>query len=381
MPNLTATCGATRKLKQGVAKLPRILETLANAGINCMPTHRREVEVSEHPDEPVDLKPMQVPFENPPMKDRSHTSELPPIGPDQPSLFRYFLDGSRRVFSIAEVVVERKYYPILAGQIGVGVIERRDDGKLKPLSEHCSFKNLVVFPDTLSEDDYNQIQAEIDANSRFKFHVTQYKAAKLKKDGTLSDLGVALIMREMHNAEIDTVRALAQSGMVRDDRMLMIDGGLQFGDQRKIDPNDFRNVAAVAKTFSPNVNAGKGRRKYDIGTLAKRLDYGDRTFVFGQKFKRLQLANWYLKLRPRKYMHSPLQGVAKIEVFAVGRGEEENGIDQSRVSNICKSILSERNVTPYGKDARWAVHLYPIYQVEQYLKSRFASSSTLMGAF
>ena len=346
-----------------------------------MATHRRELEVSDPPDEPTDLKPLQVPFENPPMQGRSYTSELPPTGPNQPSLFRYFLDGSRRVFSIAEVVVEGRYYPILAGQIGVGVIERRDNGKLKPRSDHCTFKNLIVLPDKLSEDDYRTIQAEVDKSSRFKFQVMQYKTARLKADGTLSDLGVALIMREMHNAEIDTIQKLAQSGALRDDRMLVIDGGLQFGDQAKIDLNNFRNVAAVAKTFQPNINTGKGRMKFDIGTLTKRLEYGDRTYVFGQRFKKLQLGNWYLKLRPKEYMISPLQGVAKIEVFAVGPEEEENGIDQSRVSNISKSILSERNVTPYGKDARWAVHLYPIFQVEQYLKSRFANSSTFMGAF
>jgi len=346
-----------------------------------MPTHRREVEVTEHPDEQVPHKPLQVPFENPQMQGRSYTSELPALSPDQPSLFRYFLDGSRRVFSIAEVVVERRYYPILAGQVGVGVIERRDNGKLKPLSDYCTFKNFIVFPDKMHDDDYGTIQAEIDKNSRFKFRVIKYKTSRLKDGGTLSDLGIAMIMREMHNAEIDAVQNLAKSGALRDDRMLMIDGGLQFGDQARIDPNNFRNVVAVAKTFQPHINTGKGRAKYDVGTLAKNLEYGDRTYVFGQKFKKLQLGNWYLKLRPRKYMHSPLQGVAKIEVFAVGRDEEENGIDRSRVSNISKSILAERNVTPYGKDARWAVHLYPIFQVEQYLKSRFVNSSTFMGAF
>lgn len=339
------------------------------------------METHELLDEDIDVNPLQVPFENPQMQGRSYTSELPALGFDQPSLFRYFLDGSRRVFSIAEVVVERRYYPILAGQVGVGVIERRDDGKLRPLSEHCTFKNLIVFPDKLNEDDYRTIQEEIDKNSRFRFHVIQYKTARLKDGGTFSDLGIAMIMREMHNVEVDTVQSLAKSGALRDDRMLMIDGGLQFGDQTRIDPNNFRNVAALAKTFQPNINTGKGRKKYDIGTLAKRLEYGDRTYVFGQKFKKLQLGNWYLKLRPKEYMQSPLQGVAKIEVFAIDRDEEENGIDQSRVSNISKSILSERNVTPYGKDARWAVHLYPIFQVEQYVKSRFVNSSTLMGAF
>lgn len=372
-----------RHLKPSVGRsaLPRILETLSEAGFDCMPTHRREVEVSEHHETTIDLSPAQVPFENPPLTGRTYTSELPPTNPEHPSLFRYFLDGSRRVFSIAEVVVERRYYPILAGQVGVGVIERQDDGKLKPLKDHCSFRNLIVFPDTLGADDYKHIEKRVNENGRFKFSVLKYRSSKLKEGGTLSDLGIAMIMRDMHETEIDTVRALAESGALRDDRMLMIDGGLQFGDQKKIDPYNFRNVAAVAKTFQPNVKLGKGRGRYDIGTLAKNLDYGDRTYVFGQKFKKVQLANWYLKLRPQKYMHSPLQGVAKVEVIAVGRDEEENGIDQSRVSNICKSILSERNVTPYGKDNRWAVHLYPIFQVEQYLKSRFANPSTLMGAF
>lgn len=345
-----------------------------------MPTHRREVEVTEQPDEQVPQKPLQVPFENPQLQS-SYTSERPALSPDQPSLFRYFLDGSRRVFSMAEVVVDGRYYPILAGQVGVGVIERQDDRKLKPLSNYCTFKNLIVFPDKLQDADYQTIQEQIDKNSRFKFHVIKYKTARLKEGGTLSDLGIAMIMREMHNAEIDAIQDLAKSGALRDDRMLMIDGGLQFGDQARIDPNNFQNVAAVAKTFQPHINTGKGRSKFDVGTLAKNLRYGDRTYVFGQKFKKLQLGNWYLKLRPNEYMHSPLQGVAKIEVFAVGRDEEENGIDQSRVSNISKSILSERNVTPYGKDARWAVHLYPIFQVEQYLKSRFVNSATLMGAF
>ena len=320
-------------------------------------------------------------FENPPIKDRLVTSELPPTKHDQPSLFRFFLDGSRRIFSIAEIIVNKQYFPILAGQIGVGVVERCDDGRLRPCKDYCIFRNVIVFPDTLSEDDYPDIKGEINKNCRFDFDLLQYKTKKLKKGGNFSDLAIAKIMQEMHSAEINTVHQLAQSGSMRDDRMLIIDGGLQFGDQANISLDSFRNVVAVAKTFQPNVSAKSGREKYDIGTLAKRLDYGDRTCVFGQKFKKLHLGNWYLKLRPKKYMDSPLQGVAKVEVFASDRNEIENGIDSARVQNISKSILSERNVTPYGKDARWAVHLYPIFQVEQYLKSRFINSTTLMEAF
>ena len=42
------------------------------------------------------------------------------------SLFKYFLDGSRRTYRIAEAEISDKLMPVIAGQIGSGVCKRID---------------------------------------------------------------------------------------------------------------------------------------------------------------------------------------------------------------------------------------------------------------
>jgi hypothetical protein len=90
------------------------------------------------------------------------------------------------------------------------------------------------------------------------------------------------------------------------------------------------------------------------------------------------LGVWYLRIRPRQTLTSPLAGVIKIEVLANG-DEKDDGLDGDRVDNLSALILSERNVTPYGSDTRWANHLYPIYLTESYLKSGFLSEVYFKG--
>ena len=79
--------------------------------------------------------------------------------------------------------------------------------------------------------------------------------------------------------------------------MLVLDGALQFGDQSKFTVDQFKNVIGVSKTFQPNLQVGKGKKKEDIGTIAKRLDFAERTYVFGTKFGKYKIGSWYLKLR------------------------------------------------------------------------------------
>ena len=77
-------------------------------------------------------------------------------------------------------------------------------------------------------------------------------------------------------------------------------------------------------------------------------------------------------------MTNPLAGVLKIEILAHG-DEKENGLDKDRVDSLSAMIMSERNVTPYGSDTRWANHLYPIYLTESFLKSGFLSDIYFKG--
>ena len=41
-------------------------------------------------------------------------------------LFKYFLDGSRRTYKVDDIAYGKKLYPVVAGQIGVGVWFRED---------------------------------------------------------------------------------------------------------------------------------------------------------------------------------------------------------------------------------------------------------------
>lgn len=108
------------------------------------------------------------------------------------------------------------------------------------------------------------------------------------------------------------------------------------------------------------------------------MEFGHRTPVFkaGEDVFTDTLGVWYLRIRNRLAMTSPLEGVIKVEVLARNQRERDNGLDGGRIDTLSSYILSERNVTPYGSDSRWANHLYPIFLTESYLKSGFMSDVT-----
>ena len=49
-----------------------------------------------------------------------------------PSLFSYFLDGSRKAYKVDDMAYRNQVYPIIAGQVGVGCCTR-EDMEMKPL--------------------------------------------------------------------------------------------------------------------------------------------------------------------------------------------------------------------------------------------------------
>lgn len=111
-----------------------------------------------------------------------------------------------------------------------------------------------------------------------------------------------------------------------------------------------------------------------MGNLIKNLDWKERSTVISPDTDEITVHGWwYLRVRPRDKICSPLQGIIKIEAFAVDTTEIENGIPEARADTISSYVLRERNVTPYNADPRWASHIYPIYLTETYLKSSFVS--------
>ena len=68
------------------------------------------------------------------------------------SLFKYFLDGSRRTYKIGDMTsTDNKFVPIVAGQIGVAVCERTQRRTLKRL--RLSRVNVISLYKGINEDD------------------------------------------------------------------------------------------------------------------------------------------------------------------------------------------------------------------------------------
>ena len=55
--------------------------------------------------------------------------------------------------------------------------------------------------------------------------------------------------------------------------------------------------------------------------------------------------------------------------------------DKVEADLLTANILNERNPTCYGKDKRWANHLYPVYLTESYVKSKYLSTELFLHLF
>jgi hypothetical protein len=327
-----------------------------------------------------DEHPAERPFERPPLKTtRKRIDEIPS---GVPSILRYFLDGSRRTYKIADVILDgRRYLPMIGGQIGVAVVERSEDGRtVTPLRRFCRFEQVIAFPDSIGENDLHRLEADINERCRTKFTLLRYRDRTDDASRDPVDLGVARIMSEMHDVEIEAVRKMEAEQYLSDHyRMLVIDGPLRF--KKKFDLVQFRNVIGLSKTFRPTFTVGKGSKKAEVGSITAGLRFGERTSVFRTAHEDKIIGMWYLRIRQPDMMGNPLQGIVKIERYAVDSTDQEAGFEGARIDNISRHVLRERNVSPFQADARWASHIYPIYLAEAYLKAAFMSDMQFKALF
>ncbi|MCI5131025.1 MAG: hypothetical protein D3904_05750 [Candidatus Electrothrix sp. EH2] len=307
------------------------------------------------------------------------------------SFFRYFLDGSRRTYKIVDFgSPDGKFLPIVAGQIGAAVCERKD----KKLTKYKLLReNALAVPDRMGgefEEITRRIQLikipEDKPHSLCIGNVLKYKV-KDKPDRPFENLAIAKIQKTMMDMEVSLIREMVESNRLATDKMLVVDGSLQF---RGVEDSDtlFRHVIGVSKSFNPNVQGLlKSSRHRQIGDYLTTLRFAERTPVYeieveGNRRKRkTKIGAWYLRIRPREKTERPLDGIIKIEKIATTSDERENYFSTDMINNISRSLLLERNVTCYGKDPRWANHLYPIYLTEQFLKNSFVSDTFFLNIF
>jgi hypothetical protein len=301
------------------------------------------------------------------------------------SIFKYFLDGSRKTYKVVDFAsTDGKYLPIVAGQVGTAVCFRY--GK-KINKFRLSKFNIVALPDRMG-DEFESIRKEIGSISQNNIvvnRVVEYKH-QTNQERPPENLAIAKIQKEMLDEEINLIDKMVTSNILKTDQILIIDGSLQYTNITQEQEYIFHNVIGISKSFNPNLQGILKTRGKEIGNYLTSLNYGERTPIYkyesqsGRKFTTV-IGAWYLRIREKKYTKGPLEGIIKIEKIAVTEKEKQEGFQSELIDEISAAILQERNVTCHGKDDRWANHLYPIYLTELFIKSNFVSDKQFLSIF
>lgn len=305
--------------------------------------------------------------------------------------FSYFMDGSRRTYKIGDMVLDgKKIYPVVVAQVRAGCTERDVRKKLHAHGE-VARKNLLLLSDKMNEVDFAEIRQRIlktQMAQALHLDVVKYRFDPTK-DGVPVNAAIAKANTMMHDMEIDILGNMVNSGSLEPDRMLIVDGPLQFIRQDTGKPefaDMFYNVVGVSKSFDPMLPTSSKTRRggAQIGAELLKLEYGERTPVFLKENSRhRKFGCWYLRIRPRNRVSNPLEGIIKIEKMATidDLDEDSYGIETSIVDNISLWLLNEGSPTCYGRDERWASHLYPVYLTETLIKSSFESDLVFINNF
>ena len=305
------------------------------------------------------------------------------------SNFLFFMDGSRRTYKIGDIVIDggKKIYPVVIAQIRAGCTER--DGA-KKLHSHQTIlrKNLLLLSDKINTVDFREIQQRLMRTAVAKemfLEVVSYRFES-EKHNIPVNAAIAKANSMMHDMEIEILSNMVKSRARDTDRMLVVDGPLQFlrQDTGKPEFSDlFYNVIGVSKSFNPMLPAsGKSKRGgTQIGAELLKLEYGERTPVFMKENDRgRRFGVWYLRIRPKNRVSNPLEGIIKIEKMAL-EDYYDSGIPTDIIDTISLSLLNECSPTCYGRDERWASHLYPVYLTETLIKSTFESDLVFINNF
>lgn len=297
----------------------------------------------------------------------------PPLYRAEKHLYRFFIDGSLRTYYLATGIEDKRSFPIELAQIGAAVMQRNDQGDVRPLAVRQ--RMLLLLPKGqlgVSDTVWQQLKKLDTPDGSFEVIDTTERNAMEPKEATTETLRVragGIARNRMHRLEIDVISRT--DGLRSDDKWLILDGAVKLDHFIKTP-----HMIGVAKNFrkDPEFRFGKGRTvSKDITAILAGLPFAHRTIAFSAHGG--QVAFWYVRLREQKQVDYPLMGVVKVELPR----PDKTPVEAELADLLSRALVAERNVTPYGKDNRWHCHLYPIFEAEQAIKNGFYSKDVLMG--
>lgn len=363
--------------------MARILSALQEFGLKCYSPVSGSPGISGDDDDPPSPKLDFRPFEEP--KPRQPQMEVESALPTDTSLFKYFLDGSMRTTSAGFVrdPMER-FLPIFIAQVGVAATKLNG---LKIAVEDFKSRNILFLPDGFRDQELKQMRGLIQraAHASPQRIDLELECYRVEENEEPIDGARKKVLSAMHGLETNLIRDYAQELKVRRDRLLIIDGSLQFYENLERNKEAFRNVVGVSKTFKLNRRVGSGSGASRVGTQVAHLRPKHRTPAHRVHIGRhdLTVGAWYLRLRSPTHDPSGFStlgsadGVVKVEIFPDGEAGGQVALDANRCNRISAHILALRHPATPTTDSRWASHLYPVYLTERYIKSRFRSEMTM----
>ena len=316
-------------------------------------------------------------------------------------LFQFFLDGSRRTYKVDDIEINRNVYPIIAGQIGVACCQRLSPSQFKSVKDGFEHNLVLSLPKAANPNSgdaslfFNALKTKINNTKRIEkaginfSKILSYDSKKQDDGKKYEHLGIATIQDEMIETEKKIVAHLSTKNLINPDRYLIKDGSLQYKPMRTGDfkeltkiKNHYKCAIGVSKMFNPELCQDRSG-KSNADKIAK-LPLYHRTPAFKYKSEivgSVFFAIWYVRLREAERTESPFAGVLKIEKILITDDENENGLNSEEVDLITANIINERNPVCYGKDSRWANHLYPVYLTESFIKSKYLSDINFLNLF
>lgn len=315
----------------------------------------------------------------------------------QPSMFKYFLDGSRHTYKVDDMAFGKGVYPILAGQVGISCCKRKDKEMQRELFNR---KLVVVLPSRALKSQWKK-DTQLEEIKKLINDTDKLKHYNLKFDNILyydmdddekyEKKGIAKIQDYMIEQEKLAVIELVDAGKIKDGAYLIKDGSLEYKAVKdknlSLSEGKFKNyfnyVIGVSKSFNPTKCYVKGGGS-DASIVAE-LKKFERTPAYRYKSdisgEGVYFCVWYLRLRESKYTNNVFDGIIKVEKLITRKKEQVEGVPTELINLISAHLLRERNPVCYGADKRWANHIYPIYVTEQFAKSKYMSNDMFLNLF
>ena len=304
------------------------------------------------------------------------------------SPFTYFLDGSRHVYKASDVIINSVVYPVVAGQIVVGCC-KRIDRQMHPAEISECRKLILVMPDPfdydgLGENFLRKKCEEINAELLKKAGAgaIQFDEIKLYKiDGDIEEgrnkylhQAITVVQNEMMDQERIMVGQLCSEQLINKESWLIKDGTLEYRHSFTNRPdqnldiaqfnNSLRYVIGVSKLFNSEL---LNKQEPKIGRIIAELKPHCRTNAYRYHHEGKNYCVWYLRLRNTPNRETRNADVIKIELVVVG----DQLISTSLIDIISAHLINEAYPVCYGKDSRWANHLYPVYLTELFCKKKY----------